>query len=102
MILATHPLDLIKVRLQVNKAAAGDAAAPKEGIFRTGARVFRTEGIAGLYNGYASATIAWVVSCSHSVFPSQAHSITAAASHIYKCSFWIVSDHQGPPGRSER
>lgn len=48
---ATHPLDLIKVRIQVARGAAGSAEAAAEGIFKTGAKVFSTEGVPGLYKG---------------------------------------------------
>lgn len=49
---ATHPLDLIKVRIQVARGAAGSAEAAAEGIWKTGLKVFSTEGVPGLYKGY--------------------------------------------------
>jgi len=54
---STHPLDLIKVRIQVNKSATADPTAQKEGILRTGVRVFKLEGLPGLYKGLTASLL---------------------------------------------
>lgn len=57
----THPLDLIKVRMQLQgeggaKASAGTTL-EKAGTFKTAARVIQQEGVFAIYNGYTIVTI---------------------------------------------
>lgn len=48
---ASHPLDLLKVRLQVQGEGAAGAGAPKLGMVGMTGHIVRTEGMPGLYKG---------------------------------------------------
>jgi hypothetical protein len=46
----THPVDLLKVRLQVQGSASG-VAAPQLGLWKTTVSVFKEGGMIALYQG---------------------------------------------------
>lgn len=55
---ASHPLDLIKVRLQIQgEAAVGEAAAQKLSPFGMGASILRTQGVQGLFKGLSASLL---------------------------------------------
>lgn len=54
----THPLDLIKVRMQLLQSAgqaSATTAAQRPGLLSTGLQVYRTAGLPGLYKGLSAA-----------------------------------------------
>jgi len=51
----THPVDLVKVRLQL-AGSAGEAAAPK-GPLATAAHIVRLDGVTGLYRGLSGSVL---------------------------------------------
>lgn len=53
----THPIDLVKVRLQLAGAAGEAAASPARGILGTAAAVVRADGVRGLYAGLSGSIL---------------------------------------------
>jgi len=55
---ASHPLDLIKVRLQIQgEAAVGEAAAKKLSPIGMGASILKTQGVQGLFKGLSASLL---------------------------------------------
>jgi solute carrier family 25 oxoglutarate transporter 11 len=52
----THPIDLVKVRLQL-VGAQGEATAVSRGLFGTAAHIVRTHGVLGLYSGISGSVL---------------------------------------------
>eukprot|EP01117_Protostelium_nocturnum_P005829 TRINITY_DN2103_c0_g1_i1.p1 TRINITY_DN2103_c0_g1~~TRINITY_DN2103_c0_g1_i1.p1 ORF type:complete len:305 (+),score=75.04 TRINITY_DN2103_c0_g1_i1:102-1016(+) len=51
----THPIDLIKVRMQIE--GEGNASAKKSGMLQTGSHVVKSEGVASLYKGLSASLL---------------------------------------------
>ena len=52
----THPIDLVKVRLQL-VGAQGEASAVSRGLLGTAAHIVRTHGVLGLYSGISGSVL---------------------------------------------
>ncbi len=53
----THPIDLVKVRMQLAGAAGESALGPPPGLFGTAAAVVRRDGLLGLYSGISGSVL---------------------------------------------
>ena len=51
---ASHPLDLIKVRMQIQGEGAASAAKPRLGMFGMGVKIFTESGVSGLFRGVSA------------------------------------------------
>lgn len=57
VLLVTHPMDLIKVRQQVQKMAAAEGALVSVNSFAITKQIVNTEGITGLYKGLSASLL---------------------------------------------
>jgi solute carrier family 25 oxoglutarate transporter 11 len=53
----THPIDLVKVRLQLAGSSGEAASALRPGLFSTAASIVRTDGVLGLYSGISGSVL---------------------------------------------
>ena len=53
----TNPLDVVKIRLQLDNELRGDSSRYYRGLVRGAVRIVQDEGIKGLYKGCVAVTV---------------------------------------------
>ena len=63
-LLVTNPVDVIKIRLQLDNELSGSSAAQRKykGFFRGIGRIVAEEGVRGLYKGFVSYLLVFMIS----------------------------------------
>lgn len=54
---ATHPADLVKVRMQLDGEMSKSTTTARQGVLQTGINVFKSDGVLGLYKGLSASLL---------------------------------------------